>query len=402
MNILIIAYYAHPDNNGGVKRPAAFARGLANLGHKVTILTHGHVTKEYENNVYRILDVYDQNGFFGKFKILIHKMARKVRLLLGIVDTYYSDWRSEAIKHSDQIIAKVNPQIVIASYPPVECLELGVYFSKKYKLRLIADFRDPIVDESAEKPLIDKYPHMLSFFNKVEQSVISSSEKILVIAPSMKEYYEINFQSKNIILLPNGYDSQLAPIRKTRYSNEKFVIGYTGTISHYDPDRDLSEFFTALREGLSSEPVIFNRIEVRLYGNISRGDLGKHVNLLDGGHVKIMGIVSMDESVRLQSEFDALLVITGINRKCVATGKIFEYLASSRPIMALTKNTFAEQIINATSTGVCISPRDKSGIYNLLKSAAIEGHIFYNPNLLEVNKYSRENQIKLLNEIIIK
>ena len=108
----------------------------------------------------------------------------------------------------------------------------------------------------------------------------------------------------------------------------------------------------------------------------------------------------MDESVRLQSEFNALLIITGINRKCVATGKIFEYLASGRPIIALTKNTFAEQIVDSTSTGVCISPRDKCGIYDLLKTAAIEGYISYNPDLEEINKYSRENQIKILNEII--
>ena len=400
MNILIIAYYAHPDNNGGVKRPAAFARGLANLGHNVTILTHGHAANEFENNIYRILDVYDQKGLLGKIKIIINKMARRIRLLLGFFDTYYSVWRSEVIRHSDDIIENTNPELIIASYPPVECLELGVYFSKKYKVRLIADFRDPIVDESAEKPITDKYPQMLAYFNKIEQSVLITSEKILVIAPSMKEYYESNFQSKTIVLLPNGYDSKLAPVSKVRLCNGKFVIGYTGTISHYDPDRDLSEFFAAFREGLNSEPIIFNKIEVRLYGNISQDDLGKHIDLLDGGHVKIMGSVSMDESVRLQSEFNALLIITGINRKCVATGKIFEYLASGRPIIALTKNTFAEQIVNSTSTGVCISPRDKCVIYDLLKTTAIEGYIPYNPDLEEINRYSRENQIKILNEII--
>ncbi len=400
MNILIIAYYAHPDNNGGVKRPAAFASGLENYGHIVTILTHGDAKENREENIYRIKNLYDRNGLFGQFKIFIHKAKRKIRLLLGFYDTYYSDWKREVIKHSDEVIAKTNPEIIIASYPPVECIELGLYFANKYKIRLIADFRDPIIDETAEKHLIDKYPHMLSYFRKIERSVVSTSEKILVIAPSMREYYENIFQAKKVILLPNGYDSRLSPTRKESSPGGKFLIGYTGTISHFDPDRDLSEFFTALREGLNSEPTIFNKIEVRLYGNINQNDLGEHIDLVDSGHIKIMGIVSMDDSVRLQSGFDALLIITGINRRCVATGKIFEYLACGRPIIGLTKNTFAEEIINSTATGVCVSPRDKYGIYDLLKSAAINGGIAYDPNYEEIKRYSRKDQIMLLNEII--
>jgi hypothetical protein len=116
MNILIIAYYAHPDNNGGVKRPAAFASGLEKYGHKVTILTHGDSKKYRKGNIYRIKNLYDRNGLFGRSKIFIHKVKRKISLLLGFYDTYYSDWKREVIKHSDEIIAKTNPEVIIASY----------------------------------------------------------------------------------------------------------------------------------------------------------------------------------------------------------------------------------------------------------------------------------------------
>jgi glycosyltransferase involved in cell wall biosynthesis len=406
VNVLIIAYFSPPDQNGGVKRPLAFKSGLTSYGHKVFTLTHGTEDLEINGDTIRVADVHSFNGYLASFKKNLSRIYRRISLKLGCKVTYYRGWRNSALQNAEAIARYVKPDVIISSYPPIECVEIGLYISKKFNVKLIVDFRDPLVDESAEQNIIDHFPQMLSYFEKIDIDVMNYASQILVVAPSMLNYYETKGVGNKVSLLPNGFDTPLSfsniAKKSSRFeSSEKFIITYTGTLSYFDKDRSLAEFFSALMKGIKNKSSLFNKIEIHLYGNIVLRDVGNYSHLVSSGHVVLKGNVTMQEALIAQSKSHALLIVTGINRKCVSTGKIFEYIASGKPIIGLTKNTHAEQIINETGTGITISPRDESAIYDALCLIVSNFQVPYNPNLEVINGFSRSIQMAKLNSILL-
>jgi glycosyltransferase involved in cell wall biosynthesis len=73
--------------------------------------------------------------------------------------------------------------------------------------------------------------------------------------------------------------------------------------------------------------------------------------------------------LRIQRGADALLLVTGRNRS-EATGKLFEYLASGRPIVALADGNEAARIIRETGTGVAVGGGDGAGLRAALAALA--------------------------------
>ena len=79
--------------------------------------------------------------------------------------------------------------------------------------------------------------------------------------------------------------------------------------------------------------------------------------------------MTRDESLRIQRGADALLLVTGHNRS-EATGKLFEYLASGRPILALAEGNEAARIVRETGTGVAVGGADPAGLRAALAALA--------------------------------
>ena len=87
-----------------------------------------------------------------------------------------------------------------------------------------------------------------------------------------------------------------------------------------------------------------------------------------GDAVGTSGWSTRDESLSIQRGADALLLLTGHNRS-EATGKLFEYLASGRPILALAEGNEAARIVRETGTGVAVGGGDPAGLRDGARSA---------------------------------
>jgi len=67
------------------------------------------------------------------------------------------------------------------------------------------------------------------------------------------------------------------------------------------------------------------------------------------------------------------VLITSHDR-CEATGKLYEYMAAGRPIIALAEGNEAARIVAETNTGVLVSPDDSEEIAGALR-AAVSGEL---------------------------
>jgi glycosyltransferase involved in cell wall biosynthesis len=85
--------------------------------------------------------------------------------------------------------------------------------------------------------------------------------------------------------------------------------------------------------------------------------------------VATVGVLDRPHTLRLQRAADTLLLITeGARRTSVATGKLFEYLATGRPIVVLGEETEAARIVAETQTGFAV-PLEPAAIAEGLRRA---------------------------------
>jgi hypothetical protein len=128
----------------------------------------------------------------------------------------------------------------------------------------------------------------------------------------------------------------------------------------------------------------------------------KHYELTS--HVKTIGYVSHEEAIKAQMRSRVLLLveIDSEDTKVIIPGKLFEYMVSETPILAVgPKDSDVETILKSTNTGHYFYYDEKQAI----KSQILSYFEAYKTNSLIVNaiglqQYSRKALTKLLSDIL--
>lgn len=406
MKFLIISNNYPPLNDGGVPRILALEKFLKSKKVEVKILTNGSIfPKSSENNIIRI---YDSNYTFFKQSLtlkIFNYSSKVIRVLLLRCKVYISYnwvWLILAKWKITPLVEKEKFDYILVSYPTIEVLSLGKYLIETLpKTKLIVDYRDPLVFETAEFEIKTKYPRKFKKLSKLELFLLKHSFLTLTIAPQISNYLKKTYPLGKISTVTNGYDdlsNQLNDQDKKYYaeekiffSNNKITFLYTGTLTHYDKSRKANHLLDSIR----LLPKNFSdKVQFIFYGKNFVNDFNEYEDLLSRKIIILRPEVSRHLSTKLQGLSDILLLITNTDRTCVTTGKIFEYLQANKPILGLTKNTHAEQIISSTKTGLCVSPNNSEDIKNALLS--ILNFDIQQKDNKAISEYSRENQFNKL------
>ncbi|MGD2087924.1 MAG: glycosyltransferase [Candidatus Aminicenantes bacterium] len=461
MKILIIAYYYPPINTGGTLRPLKWAQYLLQWGHEVTILTHTYDKTKTEPGPPRIIRFHDISYNKKRFKLykkgvappthsrsagwssfgsvisnacffckLLKDISKKCQWLilrsfteilniLGIYHSIYSWWKGKVIKNSDTIIQQAQPDIIIATYPPVETLEIGLHFSKKYNIPLISDFRDGLMFEPIEIKRINQYRCIRKRYKEIEAEAAAYSTAITTVSQPIMDYYKETYQPEHSAVITNAFDpkdinekflqggpggavfSKSAPPGRRR---QNFNIVFTGRFSLSVKNRRVDFFFDAVRLLLEKEKHLENKIKIHLVGEYCKEELQGLKDLIARGMVINHGLVERGQSLAFQRAADLLLIITEPERRSMVTAKIFEYLYAGKPILALTYKTVLEDIIKETKSGWIVHPHQPEAIADLL-GKIISDKEFYNsiqPDGEKIEQYSIKTQVERLNRLLEK
>jgi glycosyltransferase involved in cell wall biosynthesis len=458
MKILIIAYYYPPVNTGGTIRPLKWAQYLPQWGHEVTILTHTYEKIKTESGppqIIRFLDIsYNKKrptlykkgvappthsrstrwSSFGSvisnacfFLKLLKDISKKCQWLilrtftealniLGIYHSIYTWWRRKVIKNSDTIIQQVQPDIIIATYPPVETLEIGLHLSKKYNIPLISDFRDGLMFEPIEIKRINQYRCIRKRYNEIETEAAGQSTAIIAVSQPIMDYYKETYQPEHSIVITNAFDPEdinqklLQGVQGDGFleksppgrRRQNFNIVFTGRFSLSVRNRRVDFFFDAVRLLLEKEKHLENRIKIHLVGQYRKEELQGLKDLIARGIVVNHGLVERSQSLAFQRAADLLLIITEPERRSMVTAKIFEYLYAGKPILALTYKTVLEDIIKETKSGWIVHPHQPEAIADLLQKI-ITNTTFYNSIKADgekIEQYSIKTQVEKLNRLL--
>jgi glycosyltransferase involved in cell wall biosynthesis len=384
--LLVLTYYYPPTPSIGGARWAAMSRHLRAMGHEVTVVTsvaHGKLPDDRSSDVVRTPDLVSSDALRRALRrpplpqagveVAVDTPAPRVLTRVLVPDGYVLSWMPAAVLAVGRILKSRPIDCLITSGPPnsthVAALLLG-----RSRPPWIADFRDGWHFEPLAEPWPTKGQRALDCF--LERSVGRHAQAAIGATGPIADDLT-NRLGLRAHWIPNAWDPQ-AEVSAAPDVCEPGVttVVHTGTLSG-PRGRDPRPFFEALRavttEGKRIRLVLAGRLsseDQRLLAEAGVGDAVRHVGLLDKA-----------SALGLQRAADALLLMTGTD-KSEATGKLYEYLAAGRPIIALAQDNEAARIVQMTGTGRTVPSKDPVAIAAALREAA-EGTLPYAPRDLE-------------------
>ena len=239
-------------------------------------------------------------------------------------------WVAPSIKFLKKKLAKEDIGTIITTGPPHSIHLIGSGLKKHFPhLRWIADFRDPWTTIGYHKDLkLTKYARQMH--EKLEKKVLTTTDHILVTSPSTATLFK-KLTSQPVSVITNGFDK--IPDTHQKPSN-RFVIAHIGSLLTGRNPKILWEVLAELQNEVEG---FTENFELALAGIASKEVLEDVYSAGLQSNTRVMGYISHDEVLRLQASASVLVLIE-IDReetRSIIPGKLFEYMASQTPVIAI-------------------------------------------------------------------
>jgi glycosyltransferase involved in cell wall biosynthesis len=227
--------------------------------------------------------------------------------------------------------------------------------------RWVADLRDPLVAFQHRRADTPATRARQAANEQVARLVARRADAITCVSEAIAEEM-VTFAPRGVVrTIANGCDFDDFAGLEYRPA-ERFRITHTGS---FFGRRDPRPFLQALRDsGLD--------VVARFVGDFRSTDREWAESLGLGDRLQLVEYAPHGESLRLQRDSEALLLLVpdadGRGRG-VLSGKVFEYLAAGRPILAVVPpDGAAAHLVRETGAGVVVAPDDVDGIRQALES----------------------------------
>lgn len=424
--VLIITYYWPPAGGGGVQRWVKFVKYLRDFGWEPIVFTvkdgsYPITDMTLQNEVPKDIELIQSPIFepYEWYKILTgksksdkidanflsegKKMGWKDRIAVWIRGNFFiPDARAFWIKPSIKILKKYllehKVDAIISTGPPHSCHLIALGIKDSLDLPWLIDYRDPWTQIDYFNDLgLTNWARKKHF--QLEQKVLNACDVIVTVGKTMAEDLE-SISSNRKEVITNGFDeADRADI--DLILDEAFSITYIGTMNSA---RNPIVFWEALSELKSENHPLIQKIKVKLVGKPEQlvNQSIEFYNIVE--LVEFCGYVTHQEAIKYQNASRVLLLVINntSNNKSILTGKIFEYLASGRPILCIgPEDGDAADILKDAKTGSMYDYKDVNGVKEYLKHAYknyLNSNQEFGSSSIEV--YSRRNLTKKLAEIL--
>lgn len=423
--ILIITYYWPPAGGPGVQRWLKFVKYLPDFGIQPIVyipenptypIVDENLVKEVSDKTIilkqKIFEPYQLASFLSKNKTqkissgiipnqkkqsFLDKTFLWIRGNLFIPDARVF-WVKPSVAYLEKYIVENNIDTIVTSGPPHSLHLIGLELKQKLDLKWFADFRDPWTTIGYHKSL-----RLSSFAAKkhksLEHQVLNTADTIIVTSKTTKTEF-VAITNKPIAVITNGYDTEEV---EKQALDSKFSLAHIGS---FLSERNPLILWESLVELINEIPEFKSHVEIKLIGAVSQEVLETMTQFGLNSYLNNLGYVSHAEAIAHQRKSQVLLLveINSQETKSIIPGKLFEYMVSSRPIIAIgPKGSDFAEIITTTNTGIFFDYSEKMK----LKSVILD---FYNQFLkgnLQANgvglqRYSRKNLTKELVELLNK
>lgn len=306
----------------------------------------------------------------------------------GVVpDPWLATWIPFAWRAVRRELRRGSIDCLITSSPSESTHLLGLMLGRG-RPAWIVDFRDGWEFEKLRPPF--PTPAQRALDRNLEARVARSADLLVgVTAPIVADFERRLGVTGELVT--NGFDPELAADGEDGGPSTRdglFTFVHTGALSGQG-GRDPRPLIEALRRLLEHDASLAGRVRLVVAGRSEDDERALLAGAGLGDAVQHLGFLPRAEALGLQRRAGALILVTSRDGS-EATGKLYEYMAAGRPIVALAQGNDAARIVAETNTGVLVAPDDVAGIAAALR-AAVDGELErgYAPRGVERYAYPR-------------
>lgn len=371
--LLLISYYYPPVAGSGVFRPLRLSKYLGRYGWDVTVLTVSERVRLLKDRslltevpdevrVERTAALEPRTLLLTLGKLGLGALARRVEPWFMIPDEQRG-WVPFAIRRARRLLTDTPYDAILSTSSPYSAHLIGLALKRRFGVPWVADFRD---EWTTNPYLHDRFPTAWhgQLNQRLERAVLTHADRVVSVSPPWLLAHRSlvpELDPGKFRVHENGFDGEHfagpPPPRPDR-----FRVLYTGTFyGHRTP----TTFLKAIELVLADGRVAREDLEVLLVGHTGAGTARDERSQ---SQVRVIEHRPYREVLSLYREAAVLLLV--IPRAGGAgnhTGKIFNYLATGRPILALAPEpNIAADLIRASRSGLVVPPDDPVSVARAL------------------------------------
>jgi glycosyltransferase involved in cell wall biosynthesis len=355
--VLVLAYFFPPLGGGGVQRTLKFMRYLEPLGWDATVVsTRSRLYPARDPSLLEEVPATTRvvrtaalplAHYLG---IVLHRLPlRRLRAWVLWPDGGLG-WAPFALLAALRAARRDRPDVLFSTSPPNGAHLVALLVARLTGLPWVADFRD----EWTANVLVEQPPALAALTTRAE-SVVTARAQRVVVAADFFRLAGLPSEHPRRVEIINGVDETDLRGPPTGPPRERFVLANVGTI--YDT-RDPSPALRALAAAVSDGEIDAERMEVRLVGSLWLPSFDPPPGL----QVERTGYVEHARAVAEMCAATALLLYVP-SASLAPSGKLFEYLASGRPLLCLAhEDNLASRLVREWDAGVVADPQDEGEI----------------------------------------
>ncbi len=395
-NIVIFTIYFPPLISTASNRLNAFAKYLDKEKFNVTVICPQVEAVGIPQNISSVNVIRIKNKphllkikFHKDDSFITHKLKALYNTIFNfLVHDEYKNWSKEAIKAFRKIDALNKTDYVISTYPVVAPHLISLKLKNDgFDFKWIADMRD----EMSMNPFNNFFEK--KYLKKAERKLFLKTSCVTTTTPSLvNAFKKLGGEKVCVEEIRNGYDFE---ITDDYNYNDIFTITHTGTFySDIKPYSFLNAISSLqLEDKLPKMKIVF---------------IGAGNTVAIPGNLK--EIVSTTPKIphelaeqRIKESDTNLLIVPNSISKYLP-GKLYEYIASKKPVIALSeKGSEAATLINECNAGFIANIDNTEEIKGIILQAY---ELWKTHKRLEINmeyfkQYHRKNQVKKLEKLIL-
>lgn len=298
-------------------------------------------------------------------------------------------WFPFAVREGLHIVNNEKIDAIFSTSLPSTCHLVAYVLKRRTGLPWVADFRDLWTQNAYVS-----YPApVLRLENKMEAAVIRAADRITTVNEAMEQDIWRKYSdqpAKKFIAIPHGFDPEdfITSSFNKKTLPDKFTVTYTGSLYGR---RNVDTFMYAMKELIDEDSSLNKKLNIRFVGSVSSA---RQLSNQLGLHrvVTCSNSVTHQEAWNYLSSSDVLLFVlgTGEHDEKASTGKLFEYLAIGKPVLALAPEGVASNIIRRANVGVVVNSEDKGGIKKAIGEMYrkwVSGNLVISPNKEVIEQY---------------
>lgn len=338
---LLVHYYFPPIHSIGVIRNFYLSQAFQKEIPTIRVLTTSNRKVLPQNNM-EGQDQFDlielgTKDYRTRAKSTHFKESQKEKPLANfarkLIDSYpFNIWIGEGgstyikngIKEGSKFLSENPNAIIYTSFRPYADLFIGYQLKKKFaQAKWVVDFRDLHVDPMYKNVFFPNYQ------NRNNKNILRNADLVTTVSDGLAD--KLKNIHPNVKTIYNGITARKSSSEKF----EKFTISYTGSM--FGNKRNPSIFFEWLNKQIENNKISLTDLSI-VYAGKDANTFRKYVGTYKFSSIFTnLGVISHHKAKILQEQSHVNLLLTSVtkNHKGILTGKLFEYIGSLTPTVAV-------------------------------------------------------------------